>query len=61
MIASIRFGINVGGLLKNVAIFVFKVDYKTGQTIIEAVDTIKVALMAIGQKGIADKLVAEWR
>jgi hypothetical protein len=58
---SIRFGVNVGGLFKNVAIFVLKVDLKTGQTIIDAVDTIKMALLATGQKGIADKLVAEWR
>jgi hypothetical protein len=45
---SIRFGVNVGGLFKNVAIFVLKVDLKTGQTIIDAVDTIKMALLATG-------------
>lgn len=58
---SIRFGVNVGGLLRNVAIFVLKVDLKTGQSLVDAVEVLKAALSLAGYPDIAKKLVCEWR
>jgi len=61
MNANFRIGFNLGGLLKNVGVFVVKVSQEDGERIIMVCDQLRVALILAGQGVLADRLVAEWR
>jgi hypothetical protein len=61
MNANFRIGFNLGGLLKNVGVFVVKVSQEDGERILVCVDQLRLALILAGQGVLADRLVAEWR
>ena len=61
MNANFRIGFNLGGLLKNVGVFVVKVSQEDGERILVCVDQLRLALILAGQGELADRLVAEWR
>lgn len=61
MNANFRIGFNLGGLLKNLGVFVVKVSQEDGERIIMVCDQLRVALILAGQGVIADRLIAEFR
>ena len=61
MNANFRIGFNLGGLLKNVGVFVVKVSQEDGERIIMVCDQLRVALILAGQGVLADRLIAEFR
>jgi len=61
MNANFRIGFNLGGLLKNVGVFVIKVSQEDGERIIMVCDQLRVALILAGQGVLADRLIAEFR
>lgn len=61
MNANFRIGFNLGGLLKNVGVFVIKVTQEDGERIIMVCDQLRVALILAGQGVLADRLIAEFR
>ena len=61
MNANFRIGFNLGGLLKNLGVFVVKVSQEDGERIIMVCDQLRVALILAGQGVLADRLIAEFR
>ena len=61
MNAYFRIGFNLGGLLKNLGVFVVKVSQEDGERIIMVCDQLRVALILAGQGVLADRLIAEFR
>jgi hypothetical protein len=57
-----RFGFKVGGrIFPNAGVIVFPIEKHFGEVIIEAVSSIRLALILSGQGAYADKIVAEFR